>query len=150
MLQRYRAGIVPERVGTQSELGRRFVSLPAVVRERILDLRFREALEGIWELVTALNRTIDERKPWELHKTGRTEELDALLYDLCEGLRWLAIMLQPFMPERMKEMWQQLGAPGLIDEDWSASLKAWGGLVPATQTALAAPLFPKLEEPLPA
>ncbi len=55
------------------------------VRERILDLHFREALEGVWELVTALNRTIDERKPWELHKAGRNEELDALLYDLCEG-----------------------------------------------------------------
>ena len=36
------------------------------MRERIIDLRFREALEGVWELVTALNRTIDERKPWTL------------------------------------------------------------------------------------
>jgi methionyl-tRNA synthetase len=150
MLQRYRDGIVPERRDTHSELGRRFASLPAMVRERIFDLRFREALEGVWELVTALNRTIDERKPWELHKAARTEELDALLYDLCEGLRWLAIVLQPFMPERTRAMWQQLGAPGRIDEDWSASLSAWGGLASSTQTALAAPLFPKLEEPLPA
>jgi methionyl-tRNA synthetase len=148
MLQRYRDGIVPERSGPPSELADRFASLPTLVRERILDLRFREALEGIWELVTALNRTIDERKPWELHKASRTEELNALLYDLCEGLRWLAIMLYPFMPERMHEMWQQLGAPGRIDEDWSASLRAWGGLAPITQTALAAPLFPKLDEAL--
>jgi methionyl-tRNA synthetase len=145
MLQRYRDGIVPDRRGENGELASRFTGLPVVVRERILDLRFREALEAVWELVTALNRTIDERKPWALHKEGRTEELNAVLYDLCEGLRWLAILLHPILPERMNEMWQQLGAPGAIDEDWSSSLRAWGGLPSLTQTAPAAPLFPKLD-----
>lgn len=144
MLQRYRDGIVPE-PGAHGDLGERFASLPVVVRERILDLRFREALEGIWELVTALNRTIDERKPWELHKAARTDELNAVLYDLCEGLRWLAMLLHPFMPERMSEMWEQLGSPGRIDDDWSSALRMWGGLPAVTQTALAAPLFPKIE-----
>jgi methionyl-tRNA synthetase len=145
MVQRYRDGIVPEPRGGRSELAQRFETLPIVVRERILDLRFREALEGVWELVTALNRAIDERKPWVLHQEDRTEELNTVLYDLCEGLRWLAILLHPVMPERMSEMWQQLGAPGRIDEDWSSSLRAWGGLPPITQTALAAPLFPRLD-----
>jgi methionyl-tRNA synthetase len=148
MLQRYRDGIVPDPAGgSDAELARRFAPLPMVVRDRILDLRFREALEGVWELVTALNRAIDERKPWTLHKEGRTGELNAVLYDLCEGLRWIAILLHPFMPERMSEMWQQLGIPGEIDEDWSSSLRAWGGLLPIGQTALAAPLFPRVELP---
>ncbi|HYL27360.1 MAG TPA: methionine--tRNA ligase [Candidatus Nitrosotalea sp.] len=145
MLKRYRDGIVPPRSGSASELGERFAPLHVIVRERILDLRFREALEAIWELVTALNRAIDERKPWELHKQDRTEELNSVLYDLCEGLRRLAVMLHPFMPERMNEMWSQLGAPGRIDEDWSSSLRVWGGLAPLTQTESAAPLFPKIE-----
>jgi methionyl-tRNA synthetase len=145
MLQRYRDGIVPEPGASRSELAQRFAPLQVTTRERILDLRFREALEGVWELVTALNRTIDERKPWALHKENRTEELNAVLYDLCEGLRWLAILLHPIMPERTAEMWRQLGNPGRIDEDWSSSLAAWGGLPPATQAALAAPLFPRVE-----
>jgi methionyl-tRNA synthetase len=145
MLQRYRDGIVPQRTGAESAFAQRFASLHVIVRERILDLRFREALESIWELVTALNQAIDERKPWELHKRERTEELNGVLYDLCEGLRRLAIVLHPFMPERMSEMWQQLGAPGRIDEDWTSSLSEWGRLAPLTQTALAAPLFPKIE-----
>jgi methionyl-tRNA synthetase len=145
MLQRYRDGIVPEGRAAESELARRFAPLPVVTRERILGLRFREALEGIWELITALNQTIDERKPWTLHKENRTDELNAVLYDLCEGLRWIAVLLHPVMPERMSEMWEQLGAPGRIDEDWSTSLRNWGGLAPLTQTALAAPLFPKLD-----
>ncbi len=145
MLARYRDGVVPQRGSGASELGRRFEPLPVTVRARLLDLRFREALESVWELVTALNRGIDERKPWELNKRGADEELDAVLYDLCEGLRWLATLLHPVMPERMAEMWRQLGAPGRIDEDWSTSLRAWGGLAPGTETAPATPLFPKID-----
>jgi methionyl-tRNA synthetase len=145
MLQRYRDGIVPERPSDAAAAGDSFAALPATTRERILDLRLREALEGIWELVTRLNRTIEERKPWVLHKEERRAELDALLYELWEGLRWLAILLYPFMPERMSEMWQQLGAPGKIDDDWALSLGAWGGLPGKTQTRLSAPLFPKIE-----
>src|SRR5580692_11814694 len=56
MLQRYRDGIVPDPAGgSDAELARRFAPLPMLVRARILDLRFREALEGVWELGTALN-----------------------------------------------------------------------------------------------
>jgi methionyl-tRNA synthetase len=145
MVQRYRDGIVPERGSQTSAFGTRFHGLGIVVRERILDLRFREALEGVWELVTALNREVDERKPWVLHKENRSEELNALLYDLTEGLRWLAILLHPFMPERMAELWAQLGSPGRIDDDWSTSLATWGKLPALTQTSVAAPLFPRLD-----
>ncbi|MGA8475106.1 MAG: methionine--tRNA ligase [Candidatus Cybelea sp.] len=148
MLQRYRAGVVPAG-RAPGELAVRFGALPVAVRERILDLRFREALESIWELVTELNRTVDERKPWVLHKQNLGDDLDAVLYDLCEGLRWLAILLHPMMPERMTEMWRQLGNPGRIDEDWSVSLAAWGGLAPNTRTAPSASLFPKIEPTIP-
>ncbi len=143
MLRRYRDGRVPA-ASRGNELAARFAPLPASVRTQILDLRFREALESVWELVAALNRAIDERKPWVLHKEGRAEELDATLYDLCEGLRWLGILLHPVMPERMSELWRQLGSPGRIDEDWASSL-VWGKLAANTQTAPGASLFPKAE-----
>ncbi len=146
MLGRYRNGVVPQAAENSSRFGDRFAPLPVVARERILDLRFREALEGVWELITALNRTIDERKPWALNKEGRNDELDAVLYDLCEGLRWIAMLLHPIMPERMTAMWRQLGNPGRIDEDWSVALN-WGGLKGGTQTELGEPLFPRVEPP---
>ncbi len=144
MLQKYRAGIVPA-ARERSEFAPRFAALPETVRRQIFALRFREALEAIWELVAALNRTIDERKPWVLYKESRSDELDSLLYDLCEGLRRLAILLHPVMPERMEEMWRQLGSPGAIDEDWSSSLASGGALAGGTQTAPGASLFPKIE-----
>ncbi|MBV8345281.1 MAG: methionine--tRNA ligase [Candidatus Eremiobacteraeota bacterium] len=143
MLQRYRDGMVPS-TPASSEFAERFAPLPGKVRAQIFELRFREALESVWELVTALNRAVDERKPWVLHKEGRAGELDATLYDLCEGLRWLAVLLHPVMPERMSEMWRQLGSPGSLHEDWTLAL-VWGKLAPKTRTSPGAPLFPKIE-----
>jgi methionyl-tRNA synthetase len=142
MLDKYRSGLVPQ-PGTGA-FGEQFADLPPRVHGMIVDLQFRDALEAIWELVAALNRAIDERKPWVLFKEGRQNELDALLYDLCEGLRWLAILLYPFMPQRSSLIWQQLGVPDAIDAPWQRSL-VWGGIAPGTQTARGEALFPRIE-----
>jgi methionyl-tRNA synthetase len=144
MLQKYRDGVVPQGSPKTSEFATAFADLPERASALTFNLQFRDALESTWELVTALNRAIDERKPWALHKEGRTEELDALLYDLCEGLRWLAVLLHPVMPERTQEMWRQLGLASGIDADWSKTL-VWGGLSAGTRTAAGEALFPRIE-----
>jgi methionyl-tRNA synthetase len=142
MLEKYRNGLVPQ--PGESAFGQQFADLPKRVRTLIFDLQFRDALEAIWELVSALNRAIDERKPWVLFKEGRQTELDALLYDLCEGLRWLAMLIAPFMPQRARAIWAQLGQTTSIDESWDSAL-VWGGLSAQTQTAPGEPLFPRIE-----
>ena len=114
MLAKYRNGLVP--AASESQLGERFADIGAQVHEHVMALRFREALDTIWELITALNREIDERKPWDLFKHERGVELDALLYDLCEGLRFAAILLFPFMPvEGDARCGEQLGLAGTPD-----------------------------------
>jgi methionyl-tRNA synthetase len=143
MLQKYRDGVVPQVDPSRSEFAGTFATLPARVRELIFKLEFRTALEAVWELVTALNRAIDERKPWVLHKEGKDTELDALLYDLAEGLRWLAMLLHPVMPERTEEMWRQLGVDEPIGGDWAALV--WGGLPAGTRTTVGDALFPRIE-----
>jgi methionyl-tRNA synthetase len=143
MLQKYRDGVVPHR-SEDAVFVQRFTPLPQRVRDLIFSLDFRGALEAVWELVAALNRAIDERKPWTLAKEGRDHDLDALLYDLCEGLRWLAVLLHPFMPERTAQMWSQLGLRGGIADDWLRTLH-WGGLEPGTQTNVGDVLFPRIE-----
>ncbi len=144
MLQKYRNGLVPE--PTESAIEERVADLPRLVREHVMALRFREALDEIWNLVTALNREIDDKKPWDLHKQGRGNELDALLYDLCEGLRWIAILLFPFMPSKTTEMWRQLGLDGTPEVLWPDALQ-WGLLAANTPTRPGEPLFPRLEAP---
>ncbi len=142
MLERYRNGLVPQAI--ESPIGERFCDLGERVQTLVEALQFREALEAIWELVATLNREIDEKKPWELHKQGRVAELDALLYALCEGLRWLALLLHPFMPERATEMWRQLGLEDEPAGRWSEEI-VWGGLAAGTQTTSGEPLFPRFE-----
>jgi methionyl-tRNA synthetase len=146
MLQKYCDAEVPS-VREPSTFAQRFTDLPARVHATILDLRFREALEDVWELVTALNRRIDDEKPWVLAKAGDAEstaKLHALMYDLCEGLRWLAILLHPFMPERTQNMWEQLGQSMPIDAPWADTLR-WGLLVPGTRLHRGDTLFPRIE-----
>ncbi|MDQ6933402.1 MAG: methionine--tRNA ligase [Candidatus Eremiobacteraeota bacterium] len=142
MVEKYRNGLVPS--PGESPFGERFTELPARVALAIQQLQFRDALEAVWELVTALNREIDDRKPWELHKKGTALELDALMYDLCEGLRWLAMLLHPVMPDKARQMWQQLGLKSGIDAPWERDL-VWGTLAAQTRTAPGDPLFPRLE-----
>ncbi len=144
MLFKYRDGVVPPGDATGSEVGAAMATLPQRVRTLILSLDFRGALEAVWELVVTLNRRIDDQKPWVLHREERDTELDALLYDLCEGIRWLAMLLHPVMPERTAEMWRQLGATAPIDADWSEALR-WGGLAPGTRVVLGDALFPRIE-----
>ncbi len=146
MLTKYRDGIVPEPVS--GDLAERFADLPRTVHEHMMCLRFREALDEIWTLVTTLNRAIDERKPWELFKHGRDAELDALLYELCEGLRWLSLLLHPYMPAKATAMWTQLGLEGTPEQRWDDAL-VWGGLAHGTQTSPGDALFPRIE-PIPA
>ncbi len=143
MIERYRNGIVPL-PGDGPALLRRFGDLPQRVRDASLDLRFRDGLEAVWEMVTTLNRSIEERKPWALYKEGRERELDALLYELCEGLRLLAILLHPVMPERMEELWRRLGIrERRVDDDWTLSLAE--SIAGGTQTSLGSPLFPRMD-----
>ena len=144
MVQKYRNGLVP--AASEGRVQERVADLPALVRDHVMALRFREALDEIWNLVTLLNRAIDEQKPWELYKHGRGVELDALLYDLCEGLRWLSLLLFPFMPAKMTEIWQQLGLEGTPERPWADEL-VWGRLAAGTLTNPGAPLFPRIEPP---
>jgi methionyl-tRNA synthetase len=144
MLARYRGGAVPAR--GSGAFGARFEGLGETAGTQISALDFRGALDSIWELVGALNRTIDERKPWELHKRGADAELDGVLYDACEGLRWLSHLLFPFMPQTASAIRRQLGADGPPSGSWAQQL-VWGRLEPGTATRPEeAQLFPRFEE----
>jgi methionyl-tRNA synthetase len=147
MLTKYRNGLVPP--ASESAIGERFSELGTTVYDHVMSLRFREALDATWELIAALNRDIDDKKPWELYKHERTDELDALLYELCEGLRWLAILVHPFMPAKATAIWHQLGLEGTPSVAWQENLQ-WGGLAANTQTNPGDALFPRIEAPAPA
>jgi len=74
---------------------------------------FNHTLELIWSLVGASNKYIDETAPWVLAKDENERgRLETVLYNLCESLRVIAILIHPFMHHSSDEIRRQLGIYG--------------------------------------
>jgi methionyl-tRNA synthetase len=145
MLGRYRNGIVPA-VYAGSPLAAGFESARDAVRASLDELDYRAALAAIWERVGALNLHVEQTKPWELSKRGDDKKLDETLYELSEGLRWIAAFVFPFMPTTGEAVWRALGQEGVPGCFWEKEL-AWGKLAAGTKTSLPPALFPRIEAP---
>ena len=108
-----------------------------------------EALASIWELVDALNGYITEQQPWVLAKDEtQRERLDTVLYTVSEGLRVLAELLHPVIPESTGKLWAALGAEESLGALAAQSIREAGtwGRLPAGATQHPLPvLFPRIE-----
>ena len=143
MLGRYRAGIIPAWEGG-SALAPGFESARDDVTAALRALDYRGALAAIWERVGTLNVHVEQTKPWELAKRAEDRRLDEALYELCEGLRWIAAFVYPFMPTTGEAMWRSLGQDGVPGDRWEQQLQ-WGKLAAGVKTALPPALFPRIE-----
>jgi methionyl-tRNA synthetase len=93
-----------------ADLLRAAEALPGVLRERLDRQVFHEALEDVWKVVRAANGYIDRQAPWALRRTDPAR-MATVLRVLADALRVIATVLQPFMPESMARMLDQLGVP---------------------------------------
>jgi len=85
-------------------------ALPDLVRGCMERQTFHEALEEIWKVIRAANGYIDRQAPWALNKTDKPR-MALVLRVLCDAQRVVATLLQPFMPDSMARMLDQLGVP---------------------------------------
>lgn len=60
---------------------------------------FSKAFDFAWEKVQAINKRIDDEKPWMLAKAGETEKVNVCLTSLMKDLLSASNMLKPFLPE---------------------------------------------------
>ena len=107
---------------------------------------FSGALEKIWSLISTIDKFVTDNKPWDLaadpHQKTR---LHGILYDSCEGLRIVTLLLYPFLPNATEKIWVALGQSGnlerqLIDET------PWGSLMPGTQIGKLEPIYPRVDK----
>ena len=120
MLFRFAEGRIPEPVAGE-ELAEG-TGLAGRLRPLVRELKFHVALEEAMAYVKALNRYINEKKPWELFKK-EPEEARAVLYRVVEGLRIASILLTPAMPDKMAELRRALG---LKEEVRLEEAERWG------------------------
>lgn len=71
--------------------------LLVTVRNHMDVQAFNRALEAIWKVVSEANRYIDEQAPWTLKKTDPAR-MATVLYVLCDVIKCLGIITQPFIP----------------------------------------------------
>lgn len=83
---------------------------PSRVEENMDKLQFSNALADIWKLVSRTNKYIDETMPWVLAKEeDKKPRLAAVLYNLLESIRFISVLIGPFMPNTPGQIWEQMG-----------------------------------------
>jgi methionyl-tRNA synthetase len=143
MISRYRDGSI-EPGPTNEELRDSLESLQAKLVERFDAWGLTDALEDIWEIVRWLNRHVEETAPWQLAKDeSKADELSAVLYDLAEGIRAVAVALSPYLPETAPRILGALRQP----VDLSLEQVAYGKAAATDGIEPAAPLFPRVDLP---
>ena len=113
MVQKYFGGTLP----TEREAGEfddELKSLALATKgdaEKELDkFNYSVALTNIWKLVSRTNKYIDETAPWALAKDeSKKARLAEVMYNLCESIRMVSVLVAPFMPETSAEIRRQLG-----------------------------------------
>ena len=153
MVEKYFGGKVPElkkgigyRVeGRGKVLKEKAVALGEEMEKSIPNFDFVGALTKIWEVINIANKLIEDSKPWNLAKEKKTDELAALMCELLETLRIMALSVYPFMPAASQKIWSQLGMKGDIEKVSFSEIKSWGILKPGTPINKSFPLFPRIE-----
>ena len=148
MVEKYFQGVIKP-YAPPTEEDRELIALaeelPALVAEQMDKMDLTNALAVIWRLVNRANKYVDETAPWGLAKDPANEErLATVMYNLAESLRFITIMLSPFMPTLPPKVWEQLGLEDRPElTTWEALV--WGQLPTGVAVHKGAALFPRID-----
>jgi methionyl-tRNA synthetase len=107
---------------------------------------FHLALTSLWSFIGALNRHIDQAKPWELaREPASAGRLGEVMAGLLESLRAIAVMAFPFLPDSSLKIWEALGLEGRPLSGPMGELP-WPVLPAGQSTRTIPPLFPRIEK----
>ncbi|MBU1152321.1 methionine--tRNA ligase [Patescibacteria group bacterium] len=137
MTDRYLGGKVPS-VTEQGEFGRKVEELLGKYHAGVMKFNLKVALETVVELINFGNKYIDDKKPWVMAKEDDSE-IEVVLYNLLELLRFAAYMLKPIVPKVSEKILGRLDVEGEFEQEW-------GGLKTGGQVEKGELLFPRLEE----
>ena len=140
MAQKYRAGkLVRSASGPLPAAAERCLArYTAAMEAHAVDGGLREILG----LATEANQLIEQTAPWKLAKDpAQAEELEAVLYQIAETLRILAILISPVLPRAAADIFAQLN----WDRPFALNEAHWGGLPDGHELGQPTPIFPRLE-----
>ena len=145
MAQKYFGGVIQPADSTEAvdeDLRATALKTVAEVDRLMNQYRMADTLDAIISLARRSNKYIDETMPWALAKDeAQKPRLGAVLYNLLESIRFLGVLLQPFMPETAEKIFAQLNT----DCKDYASLSAFGGLRAGDTVGEPVPLFGRID-----
>ena len=104
--------------------------------------RVADAIDAILNLAKRSNKYIDETAPWALAKDENNKaRLGTVLYNLLETIRYIAVLISPFMPETSEKIFAQLNC----DIKSYDSLKEFGALNAGVKVNEAKALFARID-----
>jgi len=121
------------------------------------EVDFTGAVAAVQKLAQAANLYVDEMAPWALAKTAKSEDvsaeeaaeagakLAAVMYNLLEATRVIALFLSPFAPNTSAEVWRRLGLGAPTDVTDVEAVAVWGQLPIGNRVEVGDPLFPRLD-----
>jgi methionyl-tRNA synthetase len=121
MLQKYRAGKVPE-LGQPTSLDLAGEKALTDYAHAMDSFDLRGGAEAAWTLVAAANMFVQQTAPWALAKAEKQSELDDVLGSLARTLCRLTIMASPFIPGKAQTLWEALGMESSVAAaGWAAA-----------------------------
>lgn len=145
MSKKYFDGIVKEpneKEAIDEELIKVVKEAPIKVEEKMQEYKIADAIDEIFEIFRRSNKYIDETTPWLLAKdSDKQNRLATVLYNLLEAIRHGAILLQPFLPDTAKSIFQQLN----VDNCTVESLNEFNGIKVGTILNNPSPLFVRID-----
>lgn len=147
MIEKYHGGVVTHKEGTEA-VDKEFIALVnetvAGYSDAMDHMELNQAIKDVWNLIGHANKYIDETAPWILAKDpAQAERLQAVMYNLAEALRIIAILIAPFVPVTAPKIYEQLGLGK--PESFFMADAVWGKLATGTKVQKGEPLFPRIE-----
>ncbi len=115
------------------------------VAEAVDRRALHDALSAITDLAKKTNNYVQTVQPWVHNKEGNDARLAETLYTALESIRFVATLLQAFVPDAAEQILDGLD----VSDRTLASLEQWGGLEAGTAIEKPDVLFEKLELPDP-
>ena len=146
MTNKYFGGVVENKgcaEAVDSELINEALESVKKVDKLMEQFHVADSLDAIISLARRCNKYIDETMPWALAKDEEKQDrLKTVLYNLTESIRFIAVLIAPFLPQTAEEILRQMGAP----ESSYESLDSFGKIANGHVVSEAKVIFARIDE----
>jgi methionyl-tRNA synthetase len=151
MCEKYFDGFIPEKSNDATKMFKGY-NWKSICKEEAANairayenLELNKATQAAMRIITKVDLFITETEPFRMAKDpNERENLGCVLYQCLEALRIAACILEPVLPNKVKEMHESL--PLYKSETQPLTERVvWGGLQPGMKISKLA-LFPRVDE----